>query len=66
MGESHDSLEHVSIECPYCGERLEIAVIALREVQEYVEDCSVCCRPIELRITGDDDGLVVDVRREDD
>ncbi len=27
------------------------------EEQVYVEDCEVCCRPIEVRFQGDEDGL---------
>jgi hypothetical protein len=59
-------LEHVRIECPYCGERIEVAVDPLSDAQEYVEDCTVCCHPIDLRITGGDDGPVVEVRRQDE
>lgn len=27
------------------------------ETQTYVEDCEVCCNPIELTFRGDSDGL---------
>lgn len=27
------------------------------EEQVYIEDCEVCCRPIEVRFRGDEDGL---------
>jgi len=34
------------IVCPYCGEPNEIALDAgSGSVQEYEEDCQVCCRP---------------------
>lgn len=37
------------IECPFCGEIIEIWVDpGGSEVQEYIEDCSVCCRPIRV------------------
>jgi hypothetical protein len=43
--------------CPYCG---ETAVIGLDPgggaAQEYVEDCSVCCRPWRVRVRYDDTG----------
>ena len=35
-----------TIRCPYCGERLDILVDGSLPEQEYVEDCSVCCRPM--------------------
>ena len=46
----------VNINCPYCGEPLEIVVDCSVQRQEYIEDCEVCCQPISLRImvAGDD------------
>ncbi|HTM44259.1 MAG TPA: CPXCG motif-containing cysteine-rich protein [Polyangiaceae bacterium] len=36
--------------CPHCGEIIDITVDqGGGESQEYVEDCSVCCKPILLR-----------------
>jgi transposase-like protein len=46
-----------SVHCPYCGESIEIWVDpGGPERQRYVEDCSVCCRPISLSIAGDGEG----------
>ena len=59
--------DEVEIECPYCGERITLLVDSSVGVQEYIEDCQVCCRPIQLRVSVDEDGLPqVAVRREDD
>jgi Cysteine-rich CPXCG len=45
------------IVCPYCGETIEIWVDpGGGESQRYVEDCQVCCRPIELTVSADEDG----------
>jgi hypothetical protein len=44
-------LDYSLIHCPYCGEPNEIPVDASIPDQSYIEDCSVCCRPISLRIT---------------
>jgi hypothetical protein len=34
------------IQCPYCGEWVTIFVDpGGGEIQDYVEDCPVCCRP---------------------
>ena len=46
------------IECPYCGEVIGLAVDASAGAQRYIEDCHVCCRPIEVRVSVDDDGTV--------
>ena len=59
--------EPVRIDCPYCGESLEIAIDASAGRQQYIEDCHVCCHPIHLRIALDADGLPsVEARREDE
>jgi len=36
------------IDCPYCGEIIEILVDDSAGEQDYYEDCSVCCRPIRI------------------
>jgi len=38
----------VSVDCPYCGERYETAVDLSGGSFSYIEDCQICCRPIEL------------------
>lgn len=61
-------LEPLLIDCPYCGETIEVLVDASAGDQDYVEDCQVCCRPIELRVETGSDGAVARVtpRRDDD
>jgi hypothetical protein len=60
------STETVRIQCPYCGESVEITVDGSLEQQSYVEDCSVCCRPIELSVTVINDEVRVDAKRDDE
>ena len=58
----------ISVECPYCGEPLELYVDPSGgTTQKYVEDCAVCCQPMEVmvEIEGDED-YSVSVRRFDD
>jgi len=55
-----DRLEQETIVCPYCGESIDVLVDTSAEQQEYVEDCSVCCRPIMISIAIED-GAVVSV-----
>lgn len=59
--------EFVAVRCPYCGERLETRVDLTADEPGYVEDCAVCCRPIEFGIERDADGALValQVRRLD-
>ena len=49
--------EPVEIQCPYCGETIEIVVDCSVESQSYVEDCAVCCRPMNLTVTVDEEGI---------
>ena len=59
--------EAVVIRCPCCGEPVETLVDCSVPLQEYVEDCEVCCRPMTLRARVTGDGSVeVEVRREDE
>ena len=39
-------LIEMDIDCPYCGEGINVSVEILDESQEYIEDCQVCCQPI--------------------
>jgi len=54
--------QFVPVQCPYCGERLETRVDLTAGEREYIEDCEVCCRPIELGIELADDGALRAVR----
>jgi hypothetical protein len=40
-----------SIDCPYCGETIDLIIDDSVEHQQYVEDCAVCCRPINVDVT---------------
>lgn len=44
-------LPGVAVDCPYCGEPIEFVIDDSVEHQEYVEDCAVCCRPIDVEVT---------------
>jgi transcription elongation factor Elf1 len=35
-------------QCPYCGEAISSVLDLSIDEQHYVEDCEVCCRPIEI------------------
>jgi hypothetical protein len=51
-------IAHESITCPYCWETIDISLDLSVEEQQYVEDCSVCCRPIVISYRADPEGLV--------
>jgi len=53
------------VQCPYCGEPIELAIDSSAGEQAYVEDCQVCCRPIEVLLVGDCGEWRVEVGRDD-
>ena len=62
---SMHQLEETNIDCPYCGEVISILVDGSVEDQQYIEDCQVCCRPMEIRvIVSANGGYQIDVRDE--
>ncbi|MDQ2972593.1 MAG: CPXCG motif-containing cysteine-rich protein [Rhodanobacteraceae bacterium] len=59
-------LEFIAIACPYCGESFETSVDTSAGSTTYVEDCTVCCKPINVRLSIDDDGTLLDVQTKTD
>ncbi len=49
-------LDSLRVTCPFCGERFEALVDASGGEADYVEDCPVCCRPIEMHLRTSADG----------
>jgi hypothetical protein len=50
------SLQVRTVQCPYCGEPFETVVDFSSGSTSYIEDCAICCRPIEFRLQVADDG----------
>jgi Cysteine-rich CPXCG len=45
--------------CPYCWEQISMVLdSSVSANQSYIEDCEVCCHPIELRYSMEDDELM--------
>ena len=42
------------IHCPFCAEPLDIQLDLSAGDQSYIEDCQVCCQPIQVSYTVDD------------
>lgn len=47
-----------TIDCPYCGESIELVIDDSVDGQDYIEDCSVCCRPINVSVSVDESAEV--------
>lgn len=58
--------ESIETVCPYCGQAIEVEVEPSDQPIQYVEDCTVCCRPILFTVTYSEEGSRVEVKREND
>lgn len=43
-------LAEIDVVCPYCGESFATAVEPSDDEQSYIEDCYVCCQPIQFTV----------------
>jgi transcription elongation factor Elf1 len=55
--------EAAEVTCPHCGEPITVFVDLSVESQSYIEDCSVCCRPMNVSYQAED-GELADIRVE--
>jgi hypothetical protein len=53
-----NQLIEVALQCPYCWEEITLLIDGSIELQEYIEDCEVCCRPIDFVVEVDEQGQV--------
>ncbi len=62
-----NQLAEKSIGCPYCGEIIKVLIEPSDADQQYIEDCQVCCKPINFIIAESVNGeLLVNVYSDDD
>jgi len=61
-------MEEYDIDCPFCGETINILIDCSVPDQQYIEDCQVCCSPILIGVTVDSDQQIesVTVRQENE
>ncbi|MET6991401.1 CPXCG motif-containing cysteine-rich protein [Sediminicola arcticus] len=45
-------------QCPYCWEEISMLLDTSISTQTYVEDCEVCCNPIEITPMFQDQELI--------
>lgn len=44
-------MEEYFFQCPYCWEQISMLIDISQRHQKYIEDCEVCCNPIQILIT---------------
>lgn len=55
-GEADDGIRdtEAGVHCPHCGAPVSLTLDpAGGDVQEYIEDCEVCCRPWKVQLSYD-------------
>jgi cysteine-rich CPXCG protein len=59
--------QFLPVQCPYCGEAFETLADCSAGSATYIEDCQICCRPIELCLEVDGAGALAsfEARRTD-
>jgi Cysteine-rich CPXCG len=64
-GDGSEGLEpFADIQCPYCGETLNVRLDLSAGAQSYVEDCQVCCQAMQMSVRVAEDGTLDGVSAE--
>lgn len=45
-------------QCPYCWEAISMLIDSSQSYQQYIEDCEVCCNPIQVQITTENQEII--------
>lgn len=61
-GDGSPGLQPRTVQCPYCGESFDTTIDVSAGSTSYIEDCQVCCQPIELSLEVSDEGAVATLR----
>ena len=48
--------DFLEVHCPFCGETYGLAVERAAGSRSFIEDCTVCCRPLLLRLEVNEEG----------
>ncbi|WP_299119405.1 CPXCG motif-containing cysteine-rich protein [uncultured Winogradskyella sp.] len=43
-------MDEYFFQCPYCWEQISMLVDTSQSQQKYIEDCEICCNPIQVSI----------------
>ena len=51
-------MEEHFFQCPYCWESISMLIDISQYKQAYIEDCEVCCNPIQLNIKAENNVIL--------
>lgn len=56
--------QFLDVTCPYCAEAILLRLDLTAGSQVYVEDCQVCCQPMQIAVEVRDDGRLKSLNAE--
>ncbi|HSN72619.1 MAG TPA: CPXCG motif-containing cysteine-rich protein [Steroidobacteraceae bacterium] len=56
-------LSSAEVVCPYCWQTIELTIDPSVDQQSYIEDCPVCCHPMQVLCLAES-GELVEIRVE--
>ena len=45
--------------CPFCWQEISIIIEPSEKIQSYIEDCEVCCNPINIKFEVQDGEIML-------
>ena len=51
-------MDEYFFQCPYCWEQISMLIDVSQLNQSYIEDCEICCNPIEVSIIAENQEIV--------
>ncbi|MAX71445.1 MAG: CPXCG motif-containing cysteine-rich protein [Flavobacteriaceae bacterium] len=51
-------MEEYFFQCPYCWEQISMLVDTSQNHQNYIEDCEICCNPIQVSIVVENQEII--------
>ena len=51
-------MDEYFFQCPYCWEQISMLIDVSQSNQSYIEDCEICCNPIQVSVTAENQEIV--------
>ena len=51
-------MDEYFFQCPYCWEQISMLIDTSQRHQSYIEDCEICCNPIQLKVVSENQEII--------
>ena len=51
-------MDEYFFQCPYCWGQISMLIDVSQTDQNYIEDCEICCNPIQVSVTTDRQDII--------